>query len=103
MLEQFIQSIHDKRKIKLTFYSKQDNSPLVRKVAPMDYAPSSKAKDKSNRYHFWDYESDTANHTLSLLTEQIITMEFTTEYFEPSEFIRWATNWSIKRNWGIFS
>ncbi len=103
MINKFIESIKSKRKIKLTFYSKQDNSPLTRMCAPMDFAPSSRAKDKTERYHFWDYESDSTNHTLSLLPEQVIEMDFTDIEFNPSEFVTWTPNWTITREWGSLS
>jgi len=69
----------------------------------MDFAPSSRAKNKADRFHFWDYESDTKNHTLSLLPEQIMNMEFTDIDFNPSEFVEWTPNWTIERDWGEFS
>lgn len=103
MRENFINAIMNKKKIRLTFYSKQDNARLTRLCAPMDYAPSSRAIDKSNRFHLWDYESDTKNHTLSLLPNQIIEMEITDIDFNPSDFVTWKTNWTIPRNWGVFS
>ena len=103
MKEQFIKSIKEKKKIRLTFHSKQDGHSLTRLCAPMDFAPSSRAKNKDNRFHLWDYESDTKNHTLSLLPEQILNMEFTDLIFDPSEFVKWSTNWSIQRDWGSFS
>lgn len=103
MKEQFINSIKSKKKIRLTFHSKQDGYSLTRLCAPMDFAPSSRAKNKDNRFHLWDYESDTKNHTLSLLPSQIIQMEFTELSFEPSEFVKWLTNWSIQRDWGSLS
>lgn len=69
----------------------------------MDYAPSTRAVDKTPRFHFWDYESDVKRHTLSLLPNQIVKMEFLTTHFEPSEFVTWATNWTVARDWGKFS
>lgn len=99
----FIKAIHDKTKIRLTFYSKQDRESLVRLCAPMDYGAGSRTKDKSDRFHLWDYESATSYHPLSLLPSQIINMNFLDEAFEPSEFISWTPNWIIKRDWGIHS
>ncbi len=103
MLTNFKNAILNKKKIRLTFYSKQDNLPLTRLCAPMDYAPSTRALDKTPRFHFWDFESDTKNHTLSLLSNQIIEMEFTDLDFNPSDFVNWKTNWTIARDWGIYS
>lgn len=102
----FIAGIHNKTKVKLSFLSKEDGKVLVRLCAPMDFGPSRRAKDKADRYHFWDYESDTKNHVLTLVPEQIDKIELTNTSFEPVEFITWDVQkspWFIKRNWGLFS
>jgi hypothetical protein len=101
--DRFIMAIHELIKIRVTFLSKEDSRNITRFCAPMDYGPNRTAKNKDNRFHFWDYESDTRNHVLSLLPEQIINMQFTMEKFDPSEFITWNTNWIIARDWGRFS
>lgn len=101
--DRFIDAIHELTKITLTFQSKEDGRRITRLCAPMDYGPSRKAKNQDNRFHFWDYESDTRNHVLSLLPEQIVNMQFSNEKFEPSEFVTWNTNWIIPRDWGGFS
>lgn len=70
--EVFIAGIEDCKKVVLTFASKEDGGQhLVRTCAPMDYAPGRIAKDRANRYHFWDYDSDSpgGRHTLSLLPD----------------------------------
>lgn len=70
----------------------------------MDYGPSRRAiVDKSNRFHLWDYESDTNNHTLSLLPSQIESIEILGDLFDPSDFITWVPNWIIARDWGAYS
>jgi hypothetical protein len=101
--QQFIDAIHQKAKIRLTFYSKEDGTTLTRLCAPMDYGPSRRAKNKDDRYHLWDYESDTRNHVLSLLPNQVVNMEILSETFNPSEFITWDCNWFVARSWGQFS
>jgi hypothetical protein len=66
----------------------------------MGFGPSRRAHDKNYRFHLWDYESDTKNHTLSLLPEQVVSMDVLSEDFEPSEFITWSTktsNWFVPR------
>lgn len=102
----FVQAIHSKRKLTLTFFSKEDGRHLVRMCAPMDFGPSRRARDRTDRYHFWDYESDTKNHTLSLLPRQISQIELTRDYFDPVEFITWdiiKSRWFLPRDWGSFS
>lgn len=103
MKEEFIAAIQSRHKIKLTFQSKEDGRPLTRTCAPMDYGPSRRAHDKSDRYHSWDYDSDTERHTLSLLPNQVIAIEVLGETFDPAEFVTWQTDWFIKRDWGAYS
>jgi len=99
----FIQAIYDKKKIRVSFYSKEDKEVIVRICAPMDYGPSRRVTDKSDRFHMWDYESDTEQHTLSLKPEQISDIEVLEETFEPSEFVTWQTDWIVPRDWGQYS
>lgn len=98
--EQFISAIRNLKKIRLTFYSKEDGRDLVRLCAPMDFGPSRRANNKADRYHLWDYESDKKNHVLSLLPDQIKDMEFLADSFDPEEFVTWETNWFVERDWG---
>jgi hypothetical protein len=104
--DKFIQAIRDKRKVRVTFYSKEDGGLLTRKCAPMDYGPSRHAKQQNDRFHLWDYESDTERHSLQLNPEQISKLEVLDEIFDPSEFITWDTTenpWFIPRDWGQYS
>ena len=101
--DNFIQAIHEKQKIQLSFYSKEDGHVLIRKCAPMDFGPSRRAKNKSDRYHMWDYESDTKNHVLSLLPDQVHNITVIEENFDPSEFVAWQPNWFVARDWGTYS
>jgi len=39
MKDEFIDAIHSKNKIRLTFHSKEDRQELTRTCAPMDYGP----------------------------------------------------------------
>jgi len=103
MNKDFINAIHSKSKIQLTFFSKEDQGVLIRLCAPMDYGPSRRTKNQDDRFHFWDYESDKKNHVLSLLPNQVVSMTVLEENFEPEEFISWETNWFVKRDWGVYS
>lgn len=102
----FLQAIDSKNKIRLRFYSKEDGRVLQRTCAPMDYGPSRRAADKHDRFHLWDYDSDTKTHVLSLNPEQIQSLEILAEIFDPAEFITWDTKkspWFHPRNWGKYS
>ncbi|MBZ5523194.1 MAG: hypothetical protein LAP21_13235 [Acidobacteriia bacterium] len=106
MKDEFISAIRAKNKVRLTFFSKQDGTVVVRKCAPMDFGPSRRATDKSSRFHLWDYESDSTKHTLSLLPNQVKTIDVLDEAFDPSEFVTWDTRkspWFVMRDWGAYS
>ena len=101
----FFDGINLKTLVVVTFDSKADRRVLTRACAPMDYGPPSRGKDRSNRYHFWDFEPDglVQPHPLSLKTAQINSMTPTSESFDPSGFVTWSTRWSYPRNWGTLS
>ncbi len=106
--EVFISGIDDRQKVVLAFISKEDGGQrLVRSCAPMDFGPSRRAKNKSDRYHFWDYDSDSpgGRHTLSLLPEQIAAIDKSDESFDPAEFVTWDPpyEWFHPRDWGGLS
>ncbi|MBC7457670.1 MAG: hypothetical protein H7235_05285 [Bdellovibrionaceae bacterium] len=101
--EQFIAAIHAKTKIRLTFFSKEDNGSLIRLCSPMDYGPFRREKLAVDRYHLWDYESDKKTHNLAIVPGNVIHMEFLDQVFDPAEFITWACNWHVARAWGIHS
>ncbi|MEB5477290.1 hypothetical protein [Acinetobacter pollinis] len=106
MEQEFKQAIKALKKVKITFYSKEDGHNLKRLCAPMDYGPSRRAHNKDDRFHLWDYESDKKNHTLSLLPIQVKEIEVLEESFDPSEFITWNVNtspWHYPRDWGQYS
>ncbi|MCX6579895.1 MAG: hypothetical protein NT166_06885 [Candidatus Aminicenantes bacterium] len=98
--EMFIEAIQDKIKLKVTFFSKDDGGYITRTCAPMDYGQSRHTNTKDDRYHLWDYDS---SHTLSLPITQVKNIEHTEQSFDPAEFLKWPTNWIIRRDWGKFS
>lgn len=99
----FIQSIHNKQKVRITFFSVTDGHNKTRLCAPLDFGPKARAKDQSNRYHLWDYESENGFHPLSIFPDDIVTIDFLDEPFDLS-FITWTKiNWHIQRNWGHLS
>lgn len=96
-----------KKKVLLHFYSKEDGGLiLIRTCAPMDFGPSRRAHLKNDRYHLWDYDSDTRVHTLSLSPEQMLRILPIEEAFDPAEFITWSLQkspWFTPREWGQYS
>lgn len=104
--EEILKAIELRREVSVSFRSKEDGGAvLVRRCAPMDYGPSRRAHDKTPRYHFWDWESDSPrNHTLSLLGAQIESVEILDATFDPSSFVTWETDWFVERKtWGSFN
>ena len=98
----FIRAIHDRKKTQLHFYSKEDGRTLTRVCAPMDFGPSRRGADRTDRYHLWDYESDKKPHPISLPPAQIVSMEVLDEQFDPAEFVTWdlvRSPWWIARDW----
>lgn len=105
-VEQFKWAIRFKRMVDVEFYSKEDDRWLSRRCAPLDYGPSSHAREKSDRFHLWDTSSDEKPHVLSLLPAQIRWMDILAETFDPHTIVTWNTTkspWTVPRNWGEHS
>lgn len=99
----FIAGIHARRRVVLYFYSKDDHGALLtRSCAPMDYGPRRKAAVQVDRYHFWDFDSDTGSHTLGIVSEQIDRIVATQTAFDPADFVTWQPRWLIPREWGSY-
>ena len=99
----FVDAIHSKSKVRLTFYSKKDRNAISRVCAPMDYGPSARGSKSCERFHLWDYDSDVGRHSLSLGIQQVLNIEVMPDKFDPAEFVSWVPSWSIKRDWGDYS
>jgi hypothetical protein len=97
----FIAAIRNTKKIRLQFFSKEDKRELIRTCAPLDFSPSRRAKDQSDRYHCWNYDSDVKRHTLSLLPIQVISITELNEVFDPTDIVTWTPSWTIARPWGV--
>lgn len=101
----FVQGIHNKTKIVVTFL-KANGERTRRTCAPLDFGFSRRTKDGLERYHLWDFDSDSKNHVISLSPDRIERIETLEAVFDPAEFITWDTRkspWFIPRNWGINS
>ena len=107
--DEFIQAISDRREVLLTWPSKEDGGiSQVRRCAPMDFGPSRTALDKTPRYQFWDFESDSGRpHPLLLLTAQITKVELLDSTFDPATFVTWdlvKSPWHVPRTtWGNYN
>lgn len=98
----FLQAINEKLLVTIVFRSKEKGT-IQRNCVPFDFGPSKRAKDQSDRYHFFDLDSPDGNHTLSILPEQLISLKLTTEVFDPADYVKWTPNWIVARDWGRFS
>jgi hypothetical protein len=98
----FIQSIHEKRIINLTFNS-QEKGTITRKCVSFDYGPSKRYKDDQDRYHLYDLDSPEGKHNLSILPSQIVILELSDELFEPGDYVKWTPAWIVSRDWGVYS
>lgn len=83
---QFLEALHEKRKVRVKFYSPADGGVLDRVCAPMDYGPASGTNDGLNRYWLWDYASDTGSCSLGLVPQQIVDLQVLGEVFDPAQF-----------------
>lgn len=99
----FIHAINEKKKAEIVYESFKDNNITRRTVAPMDFGPKAKEKIHTDRYHVWDYDSPSGPHTSSLTAGQIRSIIILEENFDPADFVTWAPNWHISRDWGRLS
>ena len=95
----FIEALHEKKKVRVRFYSEADSGVLDRVCAPMDYGPGDKITDGLNRYWLWDYASNTGSHTLGLLPQQIVDLQVLGEVFDPAHLEVRPQQWTIPRDW----
>jgi hypothetical protein len=83
--EQFLAAIKDHKKVNVRFYSKPDSGVLHRVCVPMDYGPGENP-DGLNRYWLLDDASETSDHKLGLVSQQIVEMSILGEMFDPAQF-----------------
>ncbi|WP_121626785.1 hypothetical protein [Poseidonibacter antarcticus] len=104
MLEKFLEAINNKKLIEVRFIAKSDGQIRERKCVPFDYGVSSKSKDKSDKYHFFDLNSPNSRHNLPLFPNQIQEINvLESESFDPADYVKWEPNWIFERDWGVYS
>ncbi len=82
----FIQGIEQKRRLKLTFFSRKHFRKLLRQCAPLYYSKGRIEGDGLNSYYLWDFEATKGSHFLALPSSQIVTMELAEETFKVEDF-----------------
>ncbi len=100
--QNFVQAINEIKLVKVVFDS-YEKGRITRVCVPFDYGPSRRYKDEKNRYHFYDLDSPSSNHNLSILPEQLINIEILNESFTPADYVKWTPKWFLKRDWGLYS
>ena len=101
--ELFLETINNKKKVRIKADT-QEKGIIERICIPFDFGSSRKYKDGNNRYHFFDLDSPDGSHNLSILPEQLISIEVLNEGFEPKYYVRWKPiSWFTPRDWGEFS
>ncbi|AYE33651.1 hypothetical protein [Clostridium septicum] len=88
--------------VKVVFDS-YEKGRITRVCVPFDYGPSRRYRDGENRYHFYDLDSPLSNHNLSILPQQIKSIEILNETFCPEDYVKWTPSWFLSRDWGIYS
>jgi len=99
----FIDAITSKTVISVRYRSMSDAQMEIRTCAPMDYGPLRRSSDQSDRYHVWDYDGTNGPHVSSLTPDQIDRIAALDQSFDPVEFVKWAPNWIVPRDWGRWS
>ena len=96
----FVRAIVQTKKIALTFVDNESRSNVVKRCIPVDYSSGRRARDSSELYCFWDFESGQKDCLFSLPPDAIVAMELTDEEFDPKDFVTfWKKFWYIKRQW----
>ena len=104
--EEFIQAIHNKRKIRLSYYAKKHGKVITRLCIPYDFGPSRRDKIKKDKYHFYDLEGSERPHPTPIFPEKIRGIKVLDETFDPKDYVKWDVKkspWFVKRDWGEYS
>lgn len=100
MYQKFVQAINQRKLVLLRFDS-NEKGIVSRTCVPFDFGPSRRYRDGLNRYHFYDLDSPSNSHNLSILPTQIISIEILDKCFAPEDYVTWSPiKWFLKRDWG---
>lgn len=83
--EIFVQAIQLGRKVKVTFFTGEDQESTSTLCGPVFYSPSAAGID-SGCYYLWNFETSKDNHFLGLAPSKIVRMELVDEPFDLVEF-----------------
>ena len=101
MNDNFVQAINNKKIVKVRFDS-NEKGIIIRNCIPFDFGPSRRYRDGKDRYHFYDLDSPSGNHNLSILPSQILSIDIMEESFDPAQYVTWSpVKWFLARDWGL--
>lgn len=104
-LDRFISGIRSKQLLILTFIKGSGDS-VSRTCVPLDFGPSRRLADNSDRFHVLDLDSPRGVHPAALLPESVTSITETGRLFDPIDHINWDVKqnpWYVSRDWGRFS
>jgi len=87
----FIRSVQQKKKIKLTFFSRKHSRNVTSLCAPLHYRKdraglATGVEEGLGCYYLWDFGAERGNNFLNLSSSQIVSMELTEEAVHVEEF-----------------
>lgn len=82
----FIQGIQQKKRLKMSFFSRKNLQNMVRQCAPLHYSKGQVEGDDLDCYYIWDFEAAKGSRFLSLPPSQIDTMELAEDTFNVEDF-----------------
>jgi len=82
----FMQAVKDRRKVIVTYFSGEFNLNLTKLCVPLHYSPPD-AGGESAFYYSWDSGGDVGERVVALRPSQIMYIELSDEFFNPSEYI----------------
>ena len=82
----FIQGIKQKKRLKLSYFSRKNLQNMVRQCAPLHYSKGQVEGDDLDCYYIWDFEVAKGSGFLSLQPSQIVTMELAEDTFNLEDF-----------------
>jgi len=100
---EFIDAIGERKKVRVSFYSRADNGVLDRVCAPMDYGPGGSPADGLNRYWIWDFRANADARRVGLLPQQVVESHVLGEVFAPAELGVQPWPFAVPRDWGSSS
>ena len=98
----FVKAIHDKKKVRIAFFSHEDRCELTRVCAPWDFGVFKRYKDKIERYLLWDYESEEGPHILPIRKPDLHSAVELPEQFDPrriENIDKPGYFWLLPRQW----